>query len=321
MAAVCLSNGVTFECENESILDAALVADVFLPFSCRRGDCDSCQCILLEGSVSQLGEVKNAGDTILTCQAEPLSDCAIDSEALPQLADLRRTTFPAKVTDIGVNGNTAVIKFRTPPAIKFKFLEGQYIDLIIGGVRRSYSIANTSEDGFIELHVKKVINGVMSAKVFDELVEGALVRIDGPIGSFFVRDYVKPLIFLATGTGFAPVKAMVNNLIEKGFERDIRVYWGNRQLSDFYTDIPLRWQESIKNITYIPVLSREDHIDNIRQGYVQDAVIEDLNKLDGYDVYACGSSLMIGSAKTLFLRNGLSAKNFYSDAFVATTNL
>ena len=316
MYIVRLKGGEEFNCSGTAILNAALAANIPLPYSCNRGECDACQCKLIVGEVTELGVVRMPGELIRTCQALPNSDCELDAEYIPMLQGIDRLVAPAKVSSVNFVNEVAIIKFRTPPSVKFRFIEGQYLDLIYNGIKRSYSIASMSGDSFLELHVKKVIGGGMSEKIFDGFVENTLVRIDGPIGSFFVRDSNRPLIFLATGTGFSPVQAMVSKLLQSDQTRKIKIFWGNRSLSDFYTDLPSQWGESLEHLEYFPVISRGEG----PLKYVQYAALNEVSDFSNYDVYACGSSNMIGSARSLLIEHGLFAENFYSDAFVATTN-
>ncbi len=303
------------------MLDAALVAGLALPYSCRRGDCDSCACTLLEGQAEQRDQLKMPGELILSCEARPLTDCRIDAEHLPELADIKPKLMPAKISELSIRTDVAVLKLRTAPGSSLPFLEGQYLDIVYAGLRRSYSIASTAHDALIELHIKRVDQGLMSAKVFDEFKLNTLLRINGPFGSFFVRDSQKPLIFLATGTGFAPVQAMVAKLIADHSKRDIYIYWGNRYRADFYTELPLSWAAEHPNIHFRAVISREadTELGQNTARYVQDAVIEDGLDVAAFDVYACGSTDMIHSAKNAFVQRGLNEGSFYSDAFIATS--
>ena len=189
------------------------------------------------------------------------------------------------------------------------------------GVTRSYSIANScTEAGGIELHIRKVHGGAMSEKVFSKMGENTLVRINGPIGTFFVRDSERPIIFLFGGTGYAPVKAMVEQLLEERSHRPIYIYWGAQKQTGFYSTLPDEWSNGNSNIKYIPVVSDVDPTWSGRSGFVHHAVLEDFADLQNFDVYACGSPLMIDAARKDFIERGLPEKQFYSDSFVASGN-
>lgn len=318
MASIILKSGESFECSEGTILDAALTENLGLEYSCKRGNCESCECTLLSGEVVQEGILKQAGEVIRTCSASPISNCVISAENIPAIQGIERRVSPAKVFSVDYVGDVAIVKLRLPPATEFKFIEGQYLDLSFQGVKRSYSIASTSKDSMIELHIKRVEHGLMSEKVFNDFKANTLVRIDGPIGSFFVRESAKPVVFLATGTGFAPVQAMVARLIRAGIGRPVKIYWGNRYKTDFYTTWPEESLTAVSNVEFFNILSREQGVR--KQRYVQDAAVADIEDFSNCEVYACGSSNMIKSAKALFIGKGLLPGNFYSDAFVATTN-
>ena len=319
MAVVTLKTGETFTCSETTILDSALSSGIVLEYSCKRGDCDSCECVLLDGKAQEPSGVRQTGDVIKTCLAKPLADCLLSAEYIAELQSIETVVSPAKVSSISRSSDIAVLKLRLPPTAKFHFIEGQYLNLSLLGVKRSYSIASTSCESQIELHVKKVEGGNMSSHIFGEVKENTLFRIEGPIGSFFVRESDRPLVFLATGTGFAPVQAMVKRLLKEGVSRPIKIYWGNRYSGDFYSDFLEQYIDCRSDkVNYYKILSQERSGRDER--YVQEAAANDINDFSEYEVYACGSPKMISSAKQLLISKGLRAENFYSDAFVATTN-
>ncbi|HDL8287163.1 TPA: NAD(P)H-flavin reductase [Yersinia enterocolitica] len=216
-----------------------------------------------------------------------------------------------------IGSDIAILNLRLPPTAKIEYLAGQFIDLIINGQRRSYSIAN-APGGNIELHIRKVSNGIFSQIIFNELKLQQLLRIEGPQGTFFVRDNDRPLVFLAGGTGFAPVKAMVEELINKNDQRPIHIYWGMPQGRLFYSDIVNKWSVEYPNIQYVPVVSEEDSSWHGQTGFVHQAVINDFPDLSNFSVYACGSLAMISAAHQEFVEYGLAEDQFFSDAFVSS---
>lgn len=299
-----------------TLLDAAIKSGYVLPYSCNRGNCSTCECTLVQGSVVQQGQHREAGSTILTCQAQATADCVIDVDYVPELQRIERVLVPAKVAKITYHNDVAIVHLRLPPTAKLIFLEGQYVNLIADGIKRSYSIASSGYDSGLQLHIKKIDGGAMSGRVFNHFKIDTLVRIEGPLGAFFVRHNARPIAFLATGTGFAPVQAMVSRLLADGTGRPMKIYWGNRVKADFYSDLPDTWAKN-PNVQFIPVTSRERGA--MAQGYVQEVFAGQVNDLPEYDVYACGSPAMVQSAKQLLTQRGLPARNFYADAFVATT--
>ena len=212
-----------------------------------------------------------------------------------------------------------ILRLRLPPTKIFKFIAGQYVDILSPtGIRRSYSLASTTDEHEIEFHVRKVNNGLMSDYVFNKAKVGDLLRIHGPHGTFVLRNTSKKrLAFLATGTGIAPVKSILGSLQKLDLmnrPKTITVYWGAREIKDFYIDL-----STYKNLTYHLILSKETRSWNGRIGYVQDNMINDFQNLTDVVVYACGSSNMISDAKYNLALNGHPPEQFFSDAFVASS--
>jgi CDP-4-dehydro-6-deoxyglucose reductase len=211
------------------------------------------------------------------------------------------------------------LKLRLPPGNQFRYLPGQHIDLIYRDIRRSYSIANIQPTYYgIELHIRRIVNGLFSNVVFGAIKLGQLLRFEGPFGTFFCRKGNSRIILIAGGTGFAPIKAIVEQLIFERSDREINVYWGSRTIDGFYSDLPHRWQLEYSNISYTPVLSSQDQDWKGRSGLVHKAVLEDFEDVSSYDVYVCGSPQMIAAARSDFIAEGLEPKRFYYDAFTAS---
>lgn len=315
---------ISFEAaSDEAILESALNNDIYLDYSCKNGDCGTCVAVLLSGKVMlDNGGVIESGE-FLTCNSLPLSSIEVEAGYYSELAKLSRKTVPLKVNSVRqLSKDVLQLFLRLPPTSKLEYISGQYIDLSYQGVTRSYSIANTyCQDNELELHIKRVENGAMSSRLFDNLQANTLMRAFGPNGTFFVRESNAPIAFLVTGTGFAPAKAMIENLLtQKGTKREIYLLWGARNECDLYSEEPRRWAENHKNFNYIPVLSQPCESWEGATGYVQAVFISLAQNLNDFHVYACGSLLMIESARSILVENGLNRANFYSDAFVATTN-
>ncbi|MCL1073903.1 FAD-binding oxidoreductase [Shewanella dokdonensis] len=308
-------SGVIYSSENK-LLEDALTQNIVLEHSCKTGTCGVCRAEIIEGIVeNEVGELVTTGH-ILTCCSKAKSDISLIANYYPELAEIKSQTVPCKVSRVeNITDDILVIHFRFPPAIKFNYLAGQYIDLSYQGIRRSYSIANSKNNlNEIELHIRKVQDGKMSNLLFSSLKENQLMRMEGPKGTFFVRNNNKTLVFISTGTGIAPVKAMVEDLVQSGDTREIFIYWGMKYRSELYEKRLEKLSNEYKHIHYLPVLSREDDW-QWHKGHVQSAVLKDFTTLDNLDIYACGSIEMINEAKELFIENGLSSNAFYSDAF------
>jgi CDP-4-dehydro-6-deoxyglucose reductase len=312
---------------NSSLLDAARAAAVQLQYSCKTGRCGSCRCKVVTGHthalLPELGltEQEKADGWILSCVRAADTDLHIEVAELGDLALPPQRTLPCKINTLQRLAPDVVgIQLRLPPSSAFEFLPGQYID-IIGkkGLRRSYSIANTCLPvNILELHVRAMQHGEMTQYWFDEAKPEDVLRLHGPLGTFVLRNSSDmQLFFLATGTGIAPVKAMLETLATLSSEqqpKSVTVLWGGRIQEDLYFDV----QALMPTARFIPVLSRADDIWQGARGHVQDVLLAMQPDFSNAAVYACGSDAMIHTAKTALLHAGLPAKQFYSDAFVCS---
>ena len=303
------------------LLEELIAAGMNLPYSCKRGICDTCEADLIDGQVEYnkcKESVVTGQQRILLCQAKAQTDLTLDIQELVELDKIRILMLPARVHSMElVAPDIMQIQLRIPPTTTFRYLPGQYIDIhYTGNIHRSYSIADyDGNNHLVELHIRKKSGGIFTEHVFKGMKINELLRFEGPLGSFFIRNKSKsPIIFLAGGTGFAPIKTMVNDLIKNKDDRNIYVYWGATSVEGFYSSVPNEWAEQCTNIKFIPVLS-EGHWAG-RKGYVHAAVLEDFTDLSQFEVYACGSPLMIEVAKEAFMRAGLNRNAFFSDAFV-----
>jgi CDP-4-dehydro-6-deoxyglucose reductase len=328
MAVVTLSNHKQFLATAEtSLLDAAKAQGLVLEHSCRTGRCGACKALVTKGQTQilkaeeSLTEDEVDAGLILTCCRTAVNDLDLDIEDLGLLASIKTLTLPCKIDQLNLLAPDVIqIFLRLPPTNQFNYLPGQYIDVIArSGIRRSYSIANLLQvDGKLELHVRAVNNGQMSHYWFNEAKTNDLLRLEGPHGTFCFHPKIeKNIIFLATGTGIAPIKSMLEAFATNAEwveGKNIYIYWGGRHLADLY------WQPDFTNlnITFRPTLSQAQESWEGRKGYVQDAVIADAIAINDSVIYACGSDTMIHAAKKLLIAQGLKPENFYSDAFVSS---
>lgn len=328
MTTITLSSGVSFFAkEGVSILDSAMMSEVFLPYSCRTGRCSTCKCKVLNGLTKELhSEVgltedeKNEG-WILSCVRAVESDVLLDVDDFSGVKLPVSKTLSCRIAELSLLApDVLLIKLRLPPTVDFQFMPGQYIDIIgSNGVRRSYSLANFSfEKRFLELHVRLVDTGVMSNYWFKDAKVNDLLRFNGPLGTFFLRKAAGvDLIFLATGTGIAPIKSILESIAHLPDEKQpksITILWGGRKSQDLYmslSSIPVKHR-------YIPVLSRADTKWDGARGHVQQTLLSLQLDLSNSFIYACGSEAMIRGAKDLLKQAGLPANRFYSDAFVCS---
>jgi|SaaInlStandDraft_1057018.scaffolds.fasta_scaffold33580_3 CDP-4-dehydro-6-deoxyglucose reductase, E3 len=327
MFQIKLKNNKTFICDKDStIFEAAKKSNIVLEHSCLSSRCRSCVVKVLSGKTINkeeelvLTEEDKNGNFVLSCNAKPLSDIELDIEDLGEIILFEKKITPSKISVIEkLTDNILKIVLRLPPNSNFNFNSGQYVNIIKGNITRSYSIANSSDHkNQLEFFIKNYENGLMSKYLFEEAKINDLLRLEGPIGTFFLRGAsFKNIVFLATGTGIAPIKSILEG-IDKSHEQYLnKNFWvivGARYQEDLF------WKPNLKNlhIKYIPVLSRQFNNWTGEKGYVQDIVLKQQIDLENTQVYACGSNDMINSAKELFFKNNLKENNFFSDAFVQT---
>lgn len=315
---------------NQSILEAALGAGLIFPYGCRDGACGSCKGLVVSGEVSLgpvsesvLSDEERARGLTLFCRAQPRSDLVIRPRTVSAAGDLPIKKLPCRVQSLSLAApDVMVVKVKLPASEPFRFKSGQYIDFLLSdGRRRSYSIANSPVNAdHLELHIRRVDNGQFTRHVFETMKERDILRFEGPLGSFHLHEGTdKPVILLAGGTGFAPIKGIVEAAIDAGSTRRFLLYWGARDRAGLYMhELAQRWASDIPGFEYIPVLS--DAADDVawtgRRGLVHSAVSADHADLSGYEVYACGAPAMIDAARRDFtLGGGLAEDAFFSDAF------
>lgn len=319
----------------ETILAAAIHAGVGLPYGCKDGACGSCKCKKLSGEVTHeaysenaLSEAELAAGLILTCRATATSDVVLESRQVTGA-----NAFPIKKMPVRVNAleklshDVMRVQLQLPAHTAFQFHAGQYLEFILrDGSRRAYSMATpphvAANTPAIELHIRHMPGGKFTDHVFGAMKEKEILRAEGPFGSFFLReDSDKPMVFLASGTGFAPIKALLEHMQHKGMTRPVSLYWGGRRPEDLYMDVWLKeLSTSMPNLSYVPVVSDalpEDHWSG-RTGYVHQAVLDDFADLSGHEVYACGAPVVVDAARSSYTsQRGLPEECFFADAFTS----
>ena len=319
-------SGHTFAADADAtLLEAALAAGFTLPYGCRNGACGSCKGKVLAGTVDHGGAQESAlpvaerqSGMALFCCARPRSDLELEVREVGAAKDIPVRILPCRVQALQrAAEDVIVMTLKLPTNERLQFLAGQYIEFLLkDGKRRAFSIANAPhDDGFVTLHIRHVVGGEFTGHVFGAMKEKEILRFQGPLGSFFLReDSDKPMILLAGGTGFAPVKAIVEHAIHAGITRPMHLYWGSRDQAGLYLpDLPRQWAAQHAQLRYVPVLSDEGW--EGRRGLVHRAVLEDHPDLSGFQVYACGAPAMIDAARADFTAAGLPADEFYADSF------
>ena len=323
-------SGHTFSAdEGENILDAAIRHGLSIPYGCRNGLCGVCIGKVVEGDVTYVGEecpggLSEAEEAIgqtLCCQALPQSDLVLEIHEVVSSNELPVHKMPARIVKMERLADDVMrLYLKIPDTERMQFLAGQYIDiLLVGGRRRSFSIASAPHDNeFIELHVRLIDDGEFTGHVFNGMQEKDIVRIEGPFGGFYLREEsLRPIICVAGGTGFAPIKSIIEHAIQENIKQPVYLYWGVRAQSDLYLDeLPQTWRER-DNFYYIPVLSSSKPEDDWqgRSGLVHQAVLEDFSDLSAYDVYISGPPAMVDAARQEFILKELPKEQFYSDSF------
>ena len=327
------SNHVFTVRADETILDAALREGYVISYGCRNGACGTCKGTVLAGNVdygkyqeSALSAAEKRLGMALFCQAKPRGDIVIQCREVGAIRDIQIKTLPCRVQKMQrVAADIMVLYLKLPASERLQFLAGQYVDVLMkDGSRRSVSMANAPhDDEFLQLHLRDY-GGPFSRHVFETMKERDILRFEGPLGTFFLREGgAKPVILLASGTGFAPIKALVEHAFHAGSTRQMVLYWGARVRADLYmNELPEQWAATHDNFKFVPVLSDALPADNWtgRAGFVHQAVMQDLPDMSGCQVYACGSPAMVEAAHRDFTSKcGLPEDEFFSDAFTPST--
>ncbi|MDP1687404.1 CDP-6-deoxy-delta-3,4-glucoseen reductase [Hydrogenophaga sp.] len=332
-------SGRTFTAQpDEAMLAAGIRQGIGLPYGCKDGACGSCKCKLVSGTVvhgphqsKALSADEEAAGYVLTCCGVAHSDVVIESRQVTEVGAFPIKKMPVRVSALErASHDVVVLRLQLPASDAFQYHAGQYVEFLLrDGDRRSYSMANAPHTQTavpsLELHLRHMPGGKFTDHVFGAMKEKDILRIEGPYGSFFLReDSAKPMVLLASGTGFAPIKAIIEHMQFKGITRDATLYWGGRRPADLYQSA---WIEAklaeMPNLRYVPVVSNAlpDDAWTGRTGFVHEAVLQDLPDLSGHEVYACGAPIVIDSAKRDYVaKAGLPEDAFFADSFTSAAD-
>ena len=329
-------SGRTFSAQSdETLLAAGIRQGIGLPYGCKDGACGSCKCRKLSGSVvhgthqaKALSAAEEADGFVLTCCATATSDLVLESRQVSAAGALPIKKLPVRVSRLDrVSPDVMIVTLQLPANDNFQYRAGQYIEFMLkDGSRRAYSMASApqapSAKPAMELHIRHLPGGKFTDHVFGAMKEKEILRIEGPFGSFFLReDSDKPIVLLASGTGFAPVKAIIEQMRAQGSKRPATLYWGGRRPADLYQGDWIAEQcAALPHLRYVPVISDAQPEDGWsgRTGFVHEAVLQDFPDLSRHQVYACGAPVMVESAQRDYVaRAGLPADEFYADAFTS----
>ncbi|MCY1272217.1 CDP-6-deoxy-L-threo-D-glycero-4-hexulose-3-dehydrase reductase [compost metagenome] len=317
--------GVTLDCApGQSVLETALGAGFFPKHSCRRGECHACCAPIKSGSVSYPEGFEPEGvpeGHCLTCMARPEGDVVIEAPEVSAVPGRRVVQAGARVLSADrVSHDVTVVRLQVPPNAGFDFKAGQYCDVLLrDGTRRSYSMANAPDgSGTMEWHVRALPKGRFSTHVYQALKPRDMLRVEGPFGAFVLSEADKPVILLASGTGYAPIASLMKTHGQALQARGAVLYWGGRRREDLYAiDEAQKWDALAARLRFVPVLSEPDADWQGRSGFVHEAVAHDFPDMSGLEVYACGNPLMVDAARATFTRDhALPDGSFFSDAFI-----
>jgi CDP-4-dehydro-6-deoxyglucose reductase, E3 len=329
-------SGRSFDAQpDETLLAAGIRQGIGLPYGCKDGACGSCKCKLVSGTVTHgphqakaLSADEESAGYVLTCCGVAQSDVVLESRQVTEAGAFPIKKMPVRVSALErASHDMMVLRLQLPAADTFQYHAGQYVEFLLrDGDRRSYSMANAPHtqqaQPNIELHIRHMPGGKFTDHVFGAMKEKDILRVEGPYGSFFLREESnKPMILLASGSGFAPIKAIIEHMQHKAITRPATLYWGGRRPADLYQDawVQARLAE-MPNLRYVPVVSEalpEDQW-NGRTGYVHLAVLQDFPNLSGHQVYACGAPIVVESARSDYsAQAGLPAEEFFADAFTS----
>lgn len=308
----------------ETLLEAGLAAGYALPWGCRSGSCASCRVRLLEGTVRHrqiplaLSQAERDAGYVLMCLAEPDSDLTLALEQPPQAETLRPRRLPARMLSRSrLSDDVLGVTLATPPVNPLRWAPGQYVDVLLpDGRRRSFSVANAPDgSGRVELHVKCVPGGAFADWV-QQLPDRAMLRLEGPLGAFWLReDSRRPLSFIAGGTGYAPVRAMLQRLRSRAAERPAELVWGARRRADLYLDAEPRCWQADGMLDYVPVLAEPDAGWTGHAGMVHEVLAAIRADWSGRDIYISGPPAMVQAAREQVLSAGAEPDHLYYDPF------
>ena len=329
-------SGHQFQVEDgEAVLAAALRQGFVLPYGCKNGACGSCKARILSGAVDYgvyqrkaLTDEEKAQGKALLCQAKPLGDLVIEARTIGAAKDILVKTLPCRVQKLErVTEDVMLLALKLPANERLQFLAGQYLEFLLkDGTRRSFSMGNAPhDDELIQLHVRHVPGGQFTDHVFGRMKERDILRFEGPHGTFFLReDSAKPIVLVASGTGFAPIKSIIEQALHNEVSRPMTLYWGGRRPQDLYLHALAEGWAAQGRLRYVPVISDglpEDAWSG-RTGFVHRAVMEDFPDLSQHQVYACGVPLMVDAARRDFTTAcKLPEDEFHADSFTTQADL
>lgn len=311
---------ISFACEPSlTVLDAAAKAGWELPYSCRRGNCETCRTTVLSGDVSPPA----TNGTALLCQVHAVSDIRIAPDRVEAVQHSARKRVHARFYRQRMAApDVAVVDLRFPAGVKVPFKAGQYLRVLIEGEEpRCFSMSSTPKSSdSVQIQVRVLPGGLFGERILPNLKPGDEVEVELPFGDFYLREGPAPVVLVAAGTGFAPMQSILEDALAKQHGRSFTLYWGARQADGLYAmDQVRKWQQKFPPFHFVGVISDGEAPEPMRTGFVHEAVLADHETLAGHQVYVCGSPVVVAAARDAFVhRRQLPQAAFYSDAFATT---
>ncbi len=300
--------------DDETILEAALSAGINIPYSCRQGSCKSCIIKKLSGEIDYIKSdfFQENQKNIISCQAYPLTDLVLDLNEKAINAGINVKTLPTRIASIERKKSTTILQLKLPSHEKFSFLPGQYLNILLkNNQKRAYSIASRLEESYLELHIKFYENGLFSDILLSNLKVGDLLRIEGPLGSFNWHFNERPVLFIASGTGFAPICSMLKTHLAS-FKHPVHFYWILKEEDHLYSSLPIQWQEQFSQFKFFPFIRKQ------QQNPIHQTLLTHYPDLKKFDIYLCGNENMIETTRNALREEKFSEEQIFVDKFLST---
>jgi CDP-4-dehydro-6-deoxyglucose reductase/terephthalate 1,2-dioxygenase reductase component len=313
-----------FACEpGQNILDAGLKAGIEMPYSCRKGVCGNCAGGIAAGEVECPPSNVTEPGQHLYCQCVPRGDVRIVPSAWHRIDPASRKIFKARVfRNTLAAADVSVLQLRLPAGQRARFRAGQYLQVTLpDGSKRSYSMANPPhESDSLQLHIRHVEGGQFT-RIVPTLQPGDVLEVELPFGNFELKEEATaPMLCVVGGTGFAPVKSLLDDLVKKRITRPVTLVWGARNAGGLYLMSAVeRWQRLLPAFRFVPAVEDEADARKIGgfSGRVDDAVRTGFESLAGHEVYSCGAPAMVSAVRQVCVEErGLRPAHFFSDVFV-----
>lgn len=306
----------------DTLLEAALRAGLALNYGCSNGNCGQCKARVVEGQVMKvrphdyvLSEAEKSSGYALMCSNTAVTDVVIEAGEAQLASDIPLQHITAHVKSIDQAGDDMLIlNLQTPRNNRLRFLAGQNAILQLGhALSAEFPVASCPcDDRNLQFHIRNLPGNPFSDYVATRLTNGEAVTVEGPKGSFVLHeDSTRPLIFIAFGAGFAPVKSLLEHAMALDVAESVHLYWVvSREVNLYLSNWPRAWADALDNFQYTPLVAGTDletaagRQESLVGGLLQ-RIADDYPALDGFDVYVAGPESLLDSARKWLLGRGL----------------